>query len=81
MLLMLQAEVLDSPAHCNVMNVKKQPVVFGATVCKTVRRMLSDRCLSVLSVCDVGVLWPNGWMDQDAISYGGCPRPGPDYGS
>ena len=34
--------------------------------------MLSDCCLSVLSVCpilsvrDVGVfLWPNGWMDQD----------------
>jgi len=29
--------------------------------------MLSDHCL-VLSVClcDVGVLWPNGWMDQDA---------------
>ena len=23
-------------------------------------------CLSVcLSVCDVGVLWPNGWADQD----------------
>jgi len=21
----------------------------------------------VLSVCDVGVLWPNGWMDQDEI--------------
>jgi len=19
--------------------------------------------------CNVGVLWPNGWMDQDAISY------------
>jgi len=35
------------------------------TVCKTVRPMLSDRCfscLSVLSVCDVGALWPNGWM-------------------
>ena len=37
-----------------------------------VRPMLSDRCLSclscpVLSVCDVGLglLWPNGWMDQD----------------
>ena len=29
------------------------------TVCKTVRPMLSVRCLSVcLSVCDVGVLWP-----------------------
>jgi len=26
--------------------------------------MISDRCpvLSVLSVCDVGVLWPNCWM-------------------
>jgi len=22
--------------------------------------------LSVLSVCNVSVLWPNGWMDQDA---------------
>jgi len=81
-------------------------VSFWATVCKTVRPMLSDRCLSV---CDVGVakrldgsrwnfawrsasakllhgdpttppkkrtqqppifcpclLWPNGWMDQNA---------------
>ena len=41
---------------------------FWATVCKTVRPMLLDRrpvCLSVLSVCDVGVLWPNSWMDPD----------------
>ena len=41
--------------------------------------MLSDRCLSVclsiLSVCGVGVLWPNGWMVQDATWYGGRPRP------
>ena len=42
-------------------------IVFWATVCKTVRPMLSARCpvclsCSVLSVCDVGVLWPNGWM-------------------
>ena len=22
-------------------------------------------CLSVLPVCDVGLLWPNFWMDQD----------------
>ena len=39
-----------------------------ATVCKTVRPMLLDRCLSVLSVspvCNVGALWPNGWTDQD----------------
>jgi len=26
-------------------------------------------CLPVLSVCDVGVLWSNGWMDQDATRY------------
>jgi len=40
---------------------------FG-TVCKTVHLMLSDRCLSclsLLSACNVGVLWPNGWTDQD----------------
>ena len=37
--------------------------------------MLSDRCLSlclfvcpVCPVCNVGVLLPNGWMDQDATS-------------
>jgi len=22
-------------------------------------------CLSCLFVCDIGVLWPNGWVDQD----------------
>jgi len=52
---------------------------FWSTVCKTVRPMLSVRCLSVfLSVClclDIGVLWPNGWMDQDETWYGGRPRP------
>ena len=43
---------------------------LGATVCKTVRPMLSDRCLSVCPVCPVlsltlvGVLWPNGLTDQ-----------------
>jgi len=43
---------------------------FWATVCKTVRPMLSVRCQSVcpvcLSACNVRALWPNGWMDQDA---------------
>jgi len=41
--------------------------------------MLSDRCpvcLSVcLSLCNVGVLWPNGWMDQDETWHAGMPRP------
>ena len=44
---------------------------FGATVCKTVSPMLSDRCL----VCDVGVLWPNGLTDQYATWHAGKPRP------
>jgi len=38
---------------------------FWATVCKAVRPVLSDHCLS-RPVCDVGIFWPNGWMDQDA---------------
>jgi len=33
--------------------------------------------LSARLVCDVGVLWPNGWMDQDATWYEGRPRPWP----
>jgi len=52
---------------------------FWATVCKTVRPMLLDCCLScpVLSVYNVGVLWPNGWMDQDETWHAGMPLPWP----
>ena len=32
-------------------------------------------CLSELSGRDVGLLWPNGWMDQDATWHGGRPQP------
>jgi len=32
---------------------------------------------TVLSVCDVGALWPNGWTDQDEIWHTGRPRPWP----
>jgi len=43
--------------------------------------MLSDRCLScpvcLDPVCDVGVLWPNGWMDQYETWHGSRPRPRP----
>jgi len=41
--------------------------------------MLSDRYVSVcpLSVCNVDVLWPNGWMDKDATWFAGRPRPTP----
>ena len=33
-------------------------------------------CLSVLSVCNVGVLWPNGWIDEDETWHGGRPGAG-----
>ena len=45
--------------------------------------MLSDCCpvLSVClhapSVCNVGVFWPNGWMDQDETWHAGRPQPWP----
>jgi len=58
-------------------SVRIKLTYFWATVCKTVRPVLSDRCLSCLSVCDVGVLWPNGWMHQDKTWHGGRPRPTP----
>jgi len=40
-----------------------------ATVCKVVRPMLFDRCPVCLScpVCNVDLLWPNSWMDQDEL--------------
>ena len=57
-----------------------------ATVCKTVRPMLSDRCQSVCLY--VGILWPNGCIDQDVTWYGGrlrrrphCVRWGPERGT
>ena len=50
---------------------------FWATVCKIVHPMRSDRCLSCLSVCEVGVLWQNGYMDQDETWDAGRPRPWP----
>jgi len=43
--------------------------------------MLSDRCLSaalsVLYVCNIGVSWPNGWMDHGKTWHTGRPRPWP----
>jgi len=47
---------------------------FWATICKMVRPMLSDRC--VCPACEVGVLWPNGWMHQDETWYRGSHGPG-----
>jgi len=45
--------------------------IFGRPTAKRFP-MLSDNCLSVWSVCDDGVLWPNCWMDHDATWCGGA---------
>ena len=62
---------------------------FWVTIYKTIRLMLSDCCLSCLSClsvlscpvclpdCNVGVLWPIGWTDQDETWHVGRPRPWP----
>ena len=43
----------------------------------SVRLSVCLSVLSCLSLCDVGVLWPNGWMDQDEAWHAGRPRPQP----
>jgi len=39
--------------------------------------IVSLSCLSVCPVCDVVVLWPNGWMVQDETWHAGRSRPWP----
>jgi len=56
---------------------------IGRTVLQTVARKRFALCYRtvVLSAClsgyDVGVLWPNGWMDQDETWHGGRSRSRP----
>ena len=78
----LSSPQLPSPRN-NSYSTFPLSFAFRATVCKTVRPVLSDRCLSVLSclsvcpVCNVGVLSPNAWMDQDVTWHPGTPRSWP----
>ena len=59
---------------CLKTNIVGYFVIFGRPfACLSV-------CLSVCpvySVCNLGVLWPNGWMDQDETWHAGSPRPWP----
>jgi len=50
-------------------------IIFGRPVVKRFPYAIGP--LSVLSVCNVGVLRPNGWVDQDETWHGGRPRPRP----
>ena len=48
--------------------VKRFALCYRTVVCPV---------LSVCPVCDIGYLWPNGWMDQNEISRAGRPWPWP----
>ena len=68
----------DTIHHTLTCNLNKCCPIFGRPFLK--RFALCYRtviCLSVLSLCDVGVLWPNGLMDQDETWHGGRPQPRP----
>ena len=46
--------------------------VFGRPFVKRFILCYQTVVCPVLSVCDVGVLWPNGWTDQDETWHAGC---------
>ena len=48
--------------------------VFGRPFVKRFALCYRTVVCPVSPVCDVGLLWPNGWMDQDATSCGRRPR-------
>ena len=50
--------------------VSGRPFVKRFALCYQTVTSLSD-------VCDVGLLWPNGWLDQDENWHAGRPRPWP----
>jgi len=65
---------IDAKVRDRIPHIFGRPFVKRFAVCyQTVV------CLSCLSVCDVGVLWQNGWMNQDETWHGGRPRPRPGH--
>ena len=51
-------------------------IVFGRPFVKQFALCYPTVVMSVcLSVCNVGVLWPIGWMDEDETWHGGSPQP------
>jgi len=68
---------------CSLQNENNQIILLGDRLQKRFalfyRIVVCLFCsvLSCLSVCNVGVLWPNGWMDQDKTWQEGRPRPRP----
>jgi len=67
----------ESQITCTENLVKFGHVVFGRPFVKRFPRLQTVVCLVCLSVCDVGVLWPNGWTDEDETWRAGRPWPWP----
>ena len=72
----LSSYAVESPSVCIFGRpfVKRFALCYQTVVCLSVLSVLSD---SPVSVCDVGVLWPNGWTDQNETWHAGRPRPWP----
>ena len=61
------------PFHRVLRSLTRTPMVLRY------RTVVLSLCLSVClscPVCNVGVLWPNGWMDQDESWHAGMLGPG-----
>jgi len=57
----------------SAISVFGRPFVKRFALCY--RTVVLSVCLSVLSVCDVRALWPNGWTDQDETWHAHASRP------
>ena len=56
-------------------------VVFGRPFVKRFALCYQTVVLFLLSICDVGVLWPNGWMGQEETWHRCRPRSTPQTGT
>jgi len=55
--------------------ISRKITIFGRPFVKRFAVCYRTVVCPVLSVCDVGVLWPRGWMDQDETWHVGRSRP------
>jgi len=53
----------------------RRPFVKRFALCYRTVVLSVLSCPVCLSVCNVGVLWPNGWMHQDATWHEGSSQP------
>jgi len=58
-------------------SVKRFALCYRTIVCLSYPVLFSVFCPVCLSVCNVGVLWPNGLADRDETWHAGRPRPWP----